>query len=137
MCSSDLAFKVILVALGVWIGIVIFGFFVPRGSLSLFLVVAIAIGLVVAGTQALSRSLFSQLIPRGREGEYFSLYQAAERGTSWFGTLLFGLTHQFTGSYRWALIALLVFFIVGIALLRRVDIRRGILDAGNEVPAVV
>ena len=46
-----------------------------------------AIGIVLGGSQALSRSLFSQLVPRGREAEYFSLYQACERGTSWFGTL--------------------------------------------------
>ena len=48
-------------------------------------------GLVLGGTQALSRSLYSQLIPKGREAEYFSLYQAMERGTSWLGTLIFGL----------------------------------------------
>ncbi|MEI2825526.1 MAG: MFS transporter [Dermatophilaceae bacterium] len=43
-------------------------------------------GLVLGGSQALSRSLYSQLIPHGKEAEYFSLYQAMERGTSWFGT---------------------------------------------------
>ena len=48
---------------------------------------AVAIGIVLGGTQALSRSYFSLLIPRGREAEYFSLYHAMERGTSWFGTL--------------------------------------------------
>ena len=96
-----------------------------------------AIGLVLGGSQALSRSLYSQLVPRGREAEYFSLYQACERGTSWLGTLLFGLVHQFTGSYRWAIVALVVFFVVGIVLLRRVDVRRGIVEAGNDVPAVV
>ena len=42
---------------------------------------------MLGGTQALSRSFFSLLIPRGREGEYFALYNACERGTSWFGTL--------------------------------------------------
>lgn len=131
------AYRVILVALVVWIGLVLVGFLVPRGSVTLFLVLAVGIGLVVAGTQALSRSLYSQLIPYGREGEYFSLYQACERGTSWLGTLLFGLVHQFTGSYRWAIMALVVFFVVGIALLRRVDVARGIVEAGNEVPAVV
>ncbi|MFN8149270.1 MAG: MFS transporter, partial [Candidatus Nanopelagicales bacterium] len=109
----------------------------PKGSVALFLLLAIGIGLVVAGTQALSRSMYSQLIPRGREGEYFSLYQACERGTSWLGTLLFGVVHQISGSYRWAIVALIVFFAVGIVLLRRVDMRTGVVDAGNEVPAVL
>ena len=131
------AFAVIMGALVIWILLVGVGFVVPKGSVPLFLLLAIGIGLVVAGTQALSRSLYSQLIPYGREGEYFSLYQACERGTSWLGTLLFGLVHQFTGSYRWAIVALVVFFLVGIVLLRRVDVRRGIVEAGNDVPAVV
>ena len=73
-----------------------------------------AIGVVLGGTQALSRSFYSQLIPRGREAEYFSLYQACERGTSWIGTLIFGLVHQLTDSYRPALLALMVLFVLGI-----------------------
>jgi UMF1 family MFS transporter len=60
-----------------------------------------------------------------------------ERGTSWFGTLLFGLVHQLTDSYRPAIVALIIFFVLGFVLLRRVDVRQGILDAGNEVPAIV
>ena len=81
--------------------------------------------------------MYSQLIPRGREAEFFSLYQAMERGTSWFGTLLFGLVHQLTHSYRWAIIALIVFFVVGGLLLSRVRMREGIEAAGNQVPAVL
>ena len=74
---------------------------------------------MLGGTQALSRSFFSLLIPRGREGEYFSLYNACERGTSWFGTLLFGLVFQITGSYRPAIFALIVFFVLGAFFLLR------------------
>jgi UMF1 family MFS transporter len=60
-----------------------------------------------------------------------------ERGTSWFGTLLFGLVHQLTHSYRPAIVALIVFFVLGGLILRKVDMRRGILDAGNALPRVV
>jgi UMF1 family MFS transporter len=60
-----------------------------------------------------------------------------ERGTSWFGTLTFGLVYQFTHSYRWAIVALVVFFVVGGVLLSRVRMREGIQAAGNQVPAVV
>jgi UMF1 family MFS transporter len=95
----------------------------------IILVLALLIGLVIGGSQALSRSLFSQLIPPGRAAEYFALYQACERGTSWFGTLVFGLVHQWTGSYRDAIIALVVFFVVGGLLLARVDVPRAIRDA--------
>jgi len=129
--------KVILGGLAMWMAVVVVGFFIPAGNIPLFLALAVGIGLVMGGTQALSRSFFSQLIPRGREAEYFSLYQACERGTSWLGTLVFGLVHQWTNSYRPAILALIIFFAVGIVLLSRVDARKGIQEAGNTVPAVV
>jgi UMF1 family MFS transporter len=120
-----------------WTVVVVVAYFIPDKNLAMFLGLAVCIGLVMGGTQALSRSFFSQLIPRGREAEYFSLYQACERGTSWLGTLVFGLVHQWTDSYRPAIFALIVFFLVGGVLLARVDPRRGILEAGNELPQVV
>jgi UMF1 family MFS transporter len=57
------------------------------------------IAIVLGGTQALSRSLFSQMIPKGKEAEYFSLYEISDKGTSWLAPLFFGLALQFTGSY--------------------------------------
>jgi UMF1 family MFS transporter len=129
--------RIILAGLGVWMLVVTTGYFLPAKNVALFLALAVGIGLVLGGTQALSRSFFSLLIPRGREAEYFSLYQACERGTSWLGTLVFGVVHQLTDSYRPAIFALIAFFVVGGILLARVDPRRGILEAGNEVPSVV
>ena len=129
--------RTILAGLLIWIAIVVAGFMLPAKQIAPFLAMGVSIGMVLGGTQALSRSLFSQLIPRGREAEYFSLYQAGERGTSWLGTLVFGLVHQITGSYRPAIIALGAFFIIGFLLLIRVDVRRGITDAGNRQPSVV
>jgi len=129
--------RIILVGLGVWMLVVTTGYFLPEKNIGLFLALAVGIGLVMGGTQALSRSFFSLLIPRGREAEYFSLYQACERGTSWLGTLVFGLVHQATDSYRPAIFALIVFFVVGGVLLARVDPARGIREAGNAVPSVV
>ena len=92
---------------------------------------------MLGGTQALSRSFFSLLIPRGREGEYFALYNAFERGTSWFGVLLFGVVFQVTGSYRPAIVSLIIFFILGTIFLLRLDPERGIAEAGNSVPATL
>jgi UMF1 family MFS transporter len=131
------AYKVILGGLFIWLAVVVAGWLTPADNLPLFLLLAVAIGVVLGGTQALSRSFYSQLIPRGREAEYFSLYQACERGTSWIGTLIFGLVHQWTDSYRPALLALMVLFVLGIVLLVRVDPKRGIREAGNELPQVV
>ncbi|MEZ5092617.1 MFS transporter [Nocardioides sp.] len=131
------AHRIIMIGLMIWILVVIAGYFTPAGNFPLFLALAVGIGFVLGGTQALSRSFFSQLIPRGREAEYFSLYQAAERGTSWVGTLIFGVVHQVTGSYRPALLALLLLFVLGLAFLSRVNVRQGIEEAGNPLPQVV
>jgi len=129
--------RCVLVGIALWLVVVVVGFVMPAGQFLLFLGLAVLIGLVMGGTQALSRSLYSQLVPVGREAEYFSLYQAAERGTSWFGAVLFGLVYQLTDSYRPAIVSLMVFFVVGGLLLSRVDVRQGIVDAGNVPPKVV
>ncbi len=129
--------QTILVGLVVWVGIVTSALFVPERAFVPFLLMALAIGIVLGGTQALARSYFSLLIPQGREAEFFSFYHAMERGTSWFGTLVFGIVYQMTDSYRPALFALVVFFVIGGALLLKVDTERGIREAGNVPPSVV
>jgi UMF1 family MFS transporter len=131
------AWRTILGSLVAWALVVVAAYFLPVKAFIPFVTLGVVIGIVLGGSQALSRSLFSQLVPRSREAEFFAFYQAMERGTSWFGTLLFGLVHQLTGSYRPAILALIVFFVLGFVLLRRVDVRQGVLDAGNEVPAVL
>lgn len=128
------AWRTILVSLVMWLAVVVAALFLPAGRLALFMALAVGIGLVLGGTQALSRSLYSHLVPRDHEAAYFGLYQAADRGTSWLGTLVFGVVYQLTGSYRPALASLLVFFVVGGLLLARVDVRAATARAGNEVP---
>ena len=93
--------------------------------------------MVLGGSQALSRSLYSQMIPRGQETEYFSLYEISERGTSWLGPLVFGLAIQFSGSYRLAVLSVGIFFVLGLIFLPLVNVRRAIEEAGNEAPAKV
>ncbi len=129
--------RVILAGLVVWMAIVTAALFLPEEKMIPFLALGVAIGIVLGGTQALARSYFSLLIPRGKEAEYFSFYHAMDRGTSWFGTLTFGLVYQFTGSYRPAIFALIAFFALGGLLLLKVDTAKGIRDAGNDVPAVI
>ena len=129
--------KVILVSLVGWMAIVSVAVFVPEKQFVPFVVLGVAIGIVLGGTQALARSYFSLFIPRGKEAEYFSLYHAMDRGTSWLGTLTFGLVYQLTTSYRPAIFALIAFFVLGGLILLRVDTERGIREAGNARPAVI
>ena len=129
--------RVILVGLVIWMVIVTVALVLPEEQIVPFLLMGFAIGVVLGGTQALARSYFSLLIPRGREAEFFSFYHAMDRGTSWFGTLTFGLVYQLTDSYRPAIFALIAFFVIGGLLLLRVDTERGIREAGNSVPKVL
>ncbi|MET9832491.1 MFS transporter [Streptomyces sp. NPDC006385] len=126
--------RTILGSLVAWTLTLAAGYFLPAGAPVWFFVLAAGIGLVLGGSQALSRSLFSHLVPPGKEAEYFSAYEMSDRGMSWLGPLLFGLTYQLTGSYRDAIISLVAFFVIGFALLARVPVRRAISDAGNPVP---
>ncbi|MFD7340464.1 MFS transporter [Streptomyces violascens] len=127
--------RTILGSLAVWALILGVGFFLPAHEPVLFFVLAGAIGTVLGGSQALSRSLFSHMVPSGKEAEYFSAYEMSDRGLSWLGPLVFGLAYQLTGSYRDAIISLVVFFAVGFVLLARVPVRAAVAAAGNPVPA--
>ncbi len=126
--------RVVLASLAAWTIAVMISYTLQRGSAVEFFILAAIIGLVMGGTQALSRSLFSHLIPRDREAEYFGFYMISDKGTSWMGPLVFALALQLTDSYRNAIISLVVFFVVGFVLLLRVDLPRGIREAGNPLP---
>lgn len=126
--------RVVLGSLVCWAAVVSASYLLEVGAVGQFLALGFVIGFVLGGSQALSRSLFSHLIPRGREAEYFGLYQVTERGTSWLGTFLFGLALQATGSYRAAIVSLIVFFVSGFVLLALVNVRRGVVAVGNRPP---
>lgn len=126
--------RTILVSLAVWTLILAAAYVLPAGAPVFFYTLAAAIGLVLGGSQALSRSLFSHLVPRGKEAEYFSAYEMSDRGLSWLGPLVFGLCYQLTGSYRDALLSLVAFFALGAVLLARVPVRAAVAAAGNAVP---
>jgi len=126
----------IIVSLVIWSAIVIYAYrfldTVPEAW-----ILAGAIAIVLGGSQALSRSLFSRMIPAGKEAAFFGLYEVSERGTSWMGPLLFSIVIARTGSYRQALLSLIFFFVVGLIVLWTTNTDKGIHEAGNLVPEEV
>jgi UMF1 family MFS transporter len=96
-----------------------------------FWVLAFVVAIILGGSQALSRSLFSQMIPPGREAEFFSFYEISERGTSWMGPFLFAVVNDQFGSLRLGILSVIVLFIVGLAILLTVNVRRAIAEAGH------
>jgi UMF1 family MFS transporter len=125
--------RTILLSLIWWAGIVIFAYgFLKEPSQAWYL--GAAIGFVLGGTQSLSRSLYSQMIPHGRESSFFSFYEISEKGTSWMGLLTFSVIVASTGSYRHAILALIAFFIIGGVILLFTNTKRAIHEAGNLTP---
>jgi UMF1 family MFS transporter len=123
----------ILVSLFLWAGVVIYAYGFLHNTYQAW-VMAIVIAIVLGGSQALSRSLFSRMIPKGREASFFGIYEVSERGTSWMGPLLFSIVVASTGSYRQALLSLIFFFVVGLIGLLFTDTDRAVHEAGNLEP---
>ena len=124
--------RAIIISLLIWIGTLVYAYALLKTARD-FYIMAAAIAVVLGGSQALSRSVYSLMIPKGQESEYFGLYEISDKGTSWLGPLLFGLALQFTGSYRVAILSLIVFFVAGLLLLLKVDVYRGALESGNQI----
>ncbi|HET9913838.1 MAG TPA: MFS transporter, partial [Anaerolineales bacterium] len=120
----------IIVALIIWLGVVLFAFFGLQGDTRVlqFFILGAFIALVMGGSQAISRSLFAQMIPEGKEAEFYSFYEVSERGTSWTGPLIFGLANQIFGSLRYGILSLIFYFIAGLIVLPFVNVEKAMED---------
>ncbi len=120
----------IMITLLLWIGIVTYAYFL-RSALE-FWILGGLVGLVLGGSQAISRSLYGQLIPKTRPAEFFGFFTISAKFASIFGPLIFGLMTDLSQNPRTAIISIVLFFVVGIILLNRVDVERGRLQAMEE-----
>lgn len=115
--------RAILVGLGVYTLVSVAAFFMT--SVTHFYFLAIAVGLVQGGTQAISRSLFATMVPKTRSTEFFGFFSTGEKMAGIIGPAIFGVIGQLTGSSRWGIASLTVLFIAGAAILCRVDESEG------------
>lgn len=90
-----------------------------------FWVLGLVVALILGGSQAISRSLFATLVPPGKNAEFFGFYAISGKFASIFGPLLFAAIATLTGSTRLAILALSLFFLIGLVLLTVVDMERG------------
>jgi len=126
----------IAATLVIW-GLILIYIFAFVSTVQQFFFVTAGIAIVMGGSQALSRSLFAQMVPKGKEAEYFSIYEISDKGTSWLGPMFYGLALQWTGSYQAAILSLIVFFAAGLAILSRVDVKKGERDLAAATAAPV
>ena len=124
--------KAIMASLVIWSGVVIYAYgFLQTTTQAWWMAAFIAV--VLGGTQALSRGLYSRMIPPGREASFFGLYEISERA-SWMGMGMFTIVVNQTGSYRQAILLLIIFFVIGLLILLFTDTDRAIHEAGNLLP---
>lgn len=124
----------ILLALAVYVLISTGGYFMQTAIH--FYILAFMVGMVQGGSQALSRSLYGAMVPKGRSAEFFGFFSTSSKFAGIFGPLLFGVVSQIAGGSRLSIVSLIVFFIVGGLLLTRVDEREGIRVAQEENQAM-
>jgi UMF1 family MFS transporter len=122
--------QAIFLALTVYTGISILGYFMTTAAH--FYLLAILVGTVQGGSQALSRSLFASMIPRSRTSEFFGFFAVTERAAGILGPLTFAAAVAMTGSSRAAILSVIAFFIAGAALLAVVDVETGRRAAGRS-----
>jgi MFS transporter, UMF1 family len=120
--------RTLLATLAVWVAIVVYAVVALETTTAAY-ALGVAIAVVLGGSQAIARSLFSSMVPARRQASFFGFYELAERGTAWVGTLLFAVVLDVTGSYRGALLSLLVLFVTGGLLLAATDTDRAVAAA--------
>ncbi len=111
--------RAVMVSLVLWSGVVIYGYFIQTSTE--FFILGMVVGVVLGGTQALSRSFYGAMIPEQASAEFYGFYSVFSKFSAIWGPTTFGVIKQITGSARLAIISLMVFFIVGLILLAFVN----------------
>jgi Permeases of the major facilitator superfamily len=122
--------RAIYIALAVYTVISIGGYFMYAAWH--FWLLGVGVAFVQGGSQALSRSLFSQMVPKSQSAEFFGFFSVSSKFAGIFGPLLFGLVGQIMGSSRLSIVSVVLFFILGGLMLTTVDVEKGMRVAQEE-----
>ena len=126
--------RAVLINLVVWFSVIVFAYAI-LDSKAEAVVMGVIIGLALGGATALARSMFAQMIPRGSEATFFGLFEVCSQGTSWLAPLIFTIVVNTTGSFRQAILSLIIMFILGFVLLWRVDLAEAAGEAQRASPS--
>jgi len=112
----------IMITLVVWSAVAIGAYFLPEGEAVPFWILATVVGFILGGVQALSRSLYGSMIPEEASAEFYGFYSVFAKFSAIWGPLIFAVIATVTDSGRPAILSIIVFFILGMLLLSKVDI---------------
>ncbi|MBI4531600.1 MAG: MFS transporter [Candidatus Latescibacteria bacterium] len=116
--------RAVLISLGLWGLVVINAYSMPEGAAVRFFILGAAVGLVLGGTQSLSRSLYGSMIPEEASAEFYGFYSVFSKFSAIWGPFIFATVNHLTGSARNAILSLIALFIVGAILLAKVDVEK-------------
>lgn len=112
----------IMASLVLWSGVVIYAYFIQTAAQ--FFSLGVVAGIVLGGSQALSRSFYGSMVPEEATAEFFGFYTVFTRFSAIWGPATFGIVRQWLGSSRLAIVSLIFFFVVGLILMAFVDERK-------------
>ena len=118
--------NMVIASLGIWTGVVVYAFFMTQPME--FWILGAVVGLVLGGSQALSRSLYSRIIPPAASAEFFGFFSVFEKFSAIWGPIAFALIRQLTGSARLSILSLVGFFVVGMVILSFVRMNAAIRE---------
>lgn len=119
--------KSLYISLGVYVLIVVFGYFMTETWQ--FYALAVVVGMVQGGSQSIARSIYSRLVPADRPAEFFGFLSVSSKFSAIVGPFVFSVVGMLTGTSRLGILALVVFFAIGIVLLAKVDLTKGEAEA--------
>ena len=114
--------RAVLVSLGLWSVVIVNAFFLPEGAAERYLVLGALVGLVLGGTQSLSRSLYGSMIPEAAAAEFYGFFSVFSKFSAIWGPFLFGIISAATGSGRYAILSIVVLLAAGGGLLALVNV---------------
>lgn len=121
------ATRAITITLLIWVGLVV-GAAAVQTQMQFYLLGLVA-GAALGANQSVSRTLLGRFTPLGRQGEFFGFFSVAGKFAAILGPIVYGEVTVWTGSQRWAVLSMAVFFLVGLAVFLGVDERRGMAAA--------
>jgi UMF1 family MFS transporter len=111
-------FRALMLTICIWIVLCIIGYTIPRNGINQFYILAVLVGFVMGGIQSLSRSTYAKLMPETKDTtSFFSFYDVTEKIAIVIGMFSFGYINELTGSQRNSVLALIIFFILGLIML--------------------
>ena len=122
--------KAITISLIIYTIVAVVGYFMSK-DWHMFLL-GFGVATVQGGSQALSRSLIGKLMPKSKSAEFFGFFSVSEKFNTILGPIIMAVVTKLTNNARYGIISLVIFFVVGMLMLQKVDIERGAQKAKAE-----